>query len=173
MPRVRFSRWMWFIHVMGVLPAHIEQQVREETARRGMILLEVKRRGERGSSILEIVVDSESGVKLDELTELSRWIGALLDEGESALPGRYKLEVSSAGLDRPLEHVWQYRKNVGRLVKLTFDDEQGVRSTGLFTLAGVADDGIVVSPRRKGRAAAEPVRVPFAHVACAVIEPDI
>ena len=86
---------------MGFLPENIEGRLRDEVTRRGLVLLEIKRRGERGSTVIEVIVDSEEGVKLDDLTELSRWTSALFDEAEDAIPGRYKLEVSSAGLDRP------------------------------------------------------------------------
>ncbi|MBS1913145.1 MAG: hypothetical protein JST22_14245 [Bacteroidetes bacterium] len=146
--------------------------MRREIAQRGMVLLDLKRRGERGSTVLEIVVDSEEGVTLDALAELSRWTGALLDDHEASLPGRYRLEVSSAGLDRPLEHLWQYRKNIGRRIKVTFDDQSGMRKTELFKLVDVIDNQLLIAPI-KGRAASEgePEPIALAHVVRAVIEP--
>ena len=159
---------------MTFLPEHIETRLREEIARRGMVLLDLKRRGERGTTVLEVVVDSEDGVKLDDLTELSRWTSALLDEDEEAIPGRYKLEVSSAGLDRPLEHLWQYRKNFGRLIKLTFDDESGTRKTELFRLIDLHDDMLTVAPAKKKPVKGEEVHIsiPLAQVARAIVEPQ-
>ncbi len=138
-----------------------------------MILLELKRRGERGTSVIEVIVDSESGVKLDEITELSRWTGALLDEAEESIPGRYRLEVSSAGLDRPLEHRWQYSKNIGRLLKLTYDDETGNRATGLFELVDLDGDMLILQPRNaKGKSTPLPTSVRLEHVVRAVVEPQ-
>ncbi len=161
---------------MSFLPEHIEQRLREEVEHRGLVLLELKRRGERGTSVIEVIVDSESGVKLDDLTELSRWTSALFDEAEEAIPGRYKLEVTSAGLDRPLEHHWQYKKNVGRLLKLTFEDESGVRTTDLFQLNDISDNALSVTPkakRPKGPKGSEaPLSIPFDRVVRAVIEPQ-
>ena len=161
---------------MSFLPEHIEARLRDEVARRGLVLLDLKRRGERGTTVIEIVIDSEAGVKLDDLTELSRWTSALFDEAEEEIPGRYKLEVTSAGLDRPLEHLWQYRKNVGRLLKLTFEDESGMRKTELFRLSAVDDDSLSVTPKsqKNGRSkvAEEPIVIPLSRVVRAIIEPQ-
>jgi ribosome maturation factor RimP len=158
---------------MSFLPEHIEARLREEIERRGLTLLDLKRRGERGTTVIEIVVDSEEGVKLDDLTELSRWTSALFDEIEDAIPGRYKLEVSSGGLDRPLEHLWQYRKNLGRLIKLTFDDEAGTRKTELFRLIDLHDDMLTVTPKKKvSKGAEEHLVIPLSRVTRAVIEPQ-
>jgi len=158
---------------MSFLPEHIESRLRDEIGRRGMVLLELKRRGERGSTVMEVIVDAEAGVTLDELADLSRWTSALLDEAEEALPGRYKLEVSSAGLDRPLEYIWQYRKNIGRLLKLTFEDEKAGRTTELFRLVAVEDGSLVVEPgNTRGRRAPESAIIPLDRVTRAVVEPQ-
>ncbi|MEO5928408.1 MAG: hypothetical protein ABIR47_00615 [Candidatus Kapaibacterium sp.] len=157
---------------MRFLPEHIEERLRAEITERDMVLLEVKRRGEQGMTIVEVIIDSERGIGLDEITALARWTGELLDEATEALPGHYKLEVSSGGLDRPLEHLWQYRKNVGRLIKLTYDDGD-VRKTELFQLVGVDDAGISVAPKRdRPKTPPEPIAIPFDRVVRAVIEPQ-
>jgi ribosome maturation factor RimP len=158
---------------MNFLPEHIETRLRDEIAHRGMVLLDLKRRGERGTTVIEVVVDSEEGVKLDDLTELSRWTAALFDEAEEAIPGRYRLEVSSAGLDRPLEHLWQYRKNLGRLIKLTFDDDSGTRKTELFRLIDLHDDMLTVAPSKKPKKGDEVhLVIPLARVTRATVEPQ-
>lgn len=158
---------------MGFLPEHIESRLREETERRGMVLLELKRRGERGTTVLEIIVDSESGINLDELAELSRWTSALLDEAEDEIPGRYRLDVSSAGLDRPLEYLWQYRKNISRLLKITFEDDKAGRTTELFRLVNVEEGALVLEPGNvRGKKPAEPLVLPLDRVKRAVVEPQ-
>ncbi len=160
--------------LMTFLPETIETRLREEISRREMVLLELKRRGERGSTIVEVIVDSEAGVKLDDLAKLSRWISELFEEIDDDIPGRYKLEVSSAGLDRPLEHLWQYRKNIGRLLKLTFEDvDGGVRKTEIFRLLDLDDLSLTLVPKSaKPKSVEEPVVIPFERVVRAVIEPQ-
>ena len=98
------------------LPEHIEQRIAEAVGERNLYLLEILRRGRQNSTVLEVIVDAEEGVDLDALAELSRSVGGILDEEEEAIKGRYRLEVSTPGLDRPLKHDWQYRKNIGRLI---------------------------------------------------------
>ena len=159
---------------MAFLPENVELRLREEIARPGLVLLALVQRGERNTTVLEVIVDSEKGVDLDEIAELSRWTSAALDEVEEKLPGRYRLEVSSAGLDRPLEHLWQYRKNVGRLIKITFDDEKAGVRTETFRLTAVTDDGLNLETRRggKGGKGGEAVTIAFDTIRKAIVEPE-
>jgi ribosome maturation factor RimP len=159
---------------MSVLPENIVEQLQAEIDRRGLVLLELKRRGQRNTTVIEIIVDSEQGVSIDDLAEINRWLSALLDEHEDAIAGRYRLEVSSAGLDRPLEHDWQFRKNIGRLVKLTFDDEKGGRTTTTFRLLGIDDNGVTVGSAGKNskKGGGEELTIPRERIERVVIEPE-
>lgn len=58
-------------------------------------------------------------VDLDEVTEATRVVSDTLDEAEPLGDAPYLLEVSSAGVDRPLRSPAQFRRNVGRLVEIT------------------------------------------------------
>ena len=49
---------------------------------------------------------------LDDCTELSRTISAILD-AEDPLPGPYVLEVSSPGIDRPLVRIGDFERFAG------------------------------------------------------------
>jgi ribosome maturation factor RimP len=163
---------------MEPLPSRIEQQLRTEIGQRGLILLEVGIRGHGGTSVLEVIVDSEHGPTLDELTDLARWTSALLDQAESDLPSRYRLEVTTPGLDRPLEHLWQFRKNIGRLLKLVVVDHDGKRSTGLFRLLHVHDAALTLEPEQaKGRskriAEVESLTIPLESIVRATVEPQL
>ncbi|MCC7439501.1 MAG: ribosome maturation factor RimP [Armatimonadetes bacterium] len=158
---------------MSGLPQQIEEMIRQETEQRGMVLLEVIRRGQRNTSVVEVIVDSEQGVQLDQLTELSRWVSALLDQHEEAIAGRYRLEVSSAGLDRPLQLDWQYRKNVGRLLKLQYADSEGATRTEIFRLAEASADALTVTRRAGRRDTAEQLTIPLTDVKQAIVEPEL
>lgn len=71
---------------------------------------------------VKAIVDTESGIELDEVAELSRAISKALDEREDALEGSYTLEVTSPGLDRPLTKPRHWRRARTRLAKVTFTD---------------------------------------------------
>jgi ribosome maturation factor RimP len=158
---------------MSGLPQQIEEMIRQETEQRGMVLLEVIRRGQRNTAVVEVIVDSEQGVLLDQLTELSRWVSALLDQHEEAIAGRYRLEVSSAGLDRPLQFDWQYRKNIGRLLKVQYSDPEGAARTDIFRLTEATADALTLTRRAGRRDTAEQLTIPLADVKQAVVEPEL
>ncbi|MEW6686391.1 MAG: ribosome maturation factor RimP [Candidatus Edwardsbacteria bacterium] len=67
--------------------------------------------------ILRIFVDRLGGITLAECASLSQKISARLDE-EDPFPFSYQLEVSSPGLNRALKNEADYKKFIGRLVRL-------------------------------------------------------
>jgi ribosome maturation factor RimP len=86
--------------------------------------LSLKRVGRR--HLVRVLVDSDDGVHLDAVATLSRQISTALDAAEETggdlIVGEYELEVSSPGVDRPLSLPRHWRRNVGRLVKVTAAD---------------------------------------------------
>jgi len=82
--------------------------------------LTVTRVGRR--HLLRIAVDSDAGVNLDAVAELSRAISTALDKaeagGDELIAGEYELEVGSPGVDRPLTEPRHWRRNRTRLVKV-------------------------------------------------------
>jgi ribosome maturation factor RimP len=70
-------------------------------------------------SVVRVVVDSDEGVSLDDIADVSRAVSAALDENDGDL-GRtpYVLEVTSPGVDRPLTEQRHWRRNTGRLVSV-------------------------------------------------------
>jgi ribosome maturation factor RimP len=62
-------------------------------------------------------VESDKGVTLDDCSRVSYQVGAVLDV-EEPIQGRYTLEVSSPGLDRPLFEITHYQKQIGNRIKL-------------------------------------------------------
>ncbi len=69
-------------------------------------------------SLLRLFVDKEGGVTLDDCTHVSRMFGALLDV-EDPISGRYNLEISSPGLNRPLRRFRDFSARIGETVKVT------------------------------------------------------
>ena len=94
----------------------------------------------KGPKKVLVVVDGDEGVSIDDCANLSRELAKTLDE--TALLGEesYLLEVSTPGLDQPLKLHRQFKKNVGRKlrVKLSEKTEEG-------TLLNVTEDAITLS----------------------------
>ncbi|WP_432986823.1 ribosome maturation factor RimP [Dactylosporangium sp. CA-233914] len=103
--------------------------------------LSVTRVGRR--HLLRIAVDSDAGVDLDAVAELSRSISAALDkaeaEGDELIAGEYELEVGSPGVSRPLTLPRHWRRNRTRLVKVR---AAGREVTG--RVLATDDDGVTL-----------------------------
>jgi ribosome maturation factor RimP len=82
-------------------------------------LVDVEVRGHPGTRVVEVYVDSSGDPGLDDLAEVSKEIDFLM-EMEDTVDGSYKLEVSSPGAKRPLTDPRQYRKNVGRGLRVKY-----------------------------------------------------
>lgn len=65
---------------------------------------------------VRLVVDSDTGVGLDDIARLSRTASEALDGHEHLVGGSYTLEVTSPGVDRPLTVPRHWRRAHLRLV---------------------------------------------------------
>jgi len=70
------------------------------------------------NSVLRIYIDREPGVDLDDCSNVSREVAALLDV-ENLISGHYNLEISSPGFDRPLFTLAQFDQFAGEEIQVT------------------------------------------------------
>lgn len=82
----------------------------------GLDLVDLQWRPGR-SSVLRLVIDSARGVSLDDCERVSHVVGAVLDAYDP-IAGRYALEVSSPGAERPLRTELEWQSAVGRRVNV-------------------------------------------------------
>lgn len=80
--------------------------------------------GAGSKNSIQVLLDKEGGISLDDLTEINRRISKALDTWD-LIPGAYILEVSSAGIERPLYKIENYARFSGRRVKVTLIDSVG------------------------------------------------
>ena len=118
----------------------------EEFARAGYeiedVVIDTRTRPPR----ITVIADGDDPLDLDTIATLSRSASALLD-GLDGIRGRYLLEVSSPGVDRPLTSEKHFRRARGRKVEMALSD--GSQLTGRV---GETRDHTValVVPRRPG-----------------------
>jgi ribosome maturation factor RimP len=94
-------------------------------------------------NLINIYIDGDDGVTIDECVKLSRHIEQNLDrESED-----FELRVSSPGADEPFVNIRQYKKNIGRPVKITLKD--GKTKRGI--LEGVKEDIITIQEEIKNK----------------------
>jgi ribosome maturation factor RimP len=95
--------------------------------RRHLELVDVTLRDAGRQRVLEVILDRpDGGISMDLVTEVSQEISRALDDDDS-IPGRYMLEVSSAGLERPLIRPADYRRFEGRDIQLKLREPLGGR----------------------------------------------
>jgi len=83
--------------------------------------LDVRAAGRRHT--VKVVVDSDSGIGLDDIATVSRVIAAELDQNEHLIAGSYTLEVTSPGVERPLTSPRHWRRAHLRQVAVRTTDE--------------------------------------------------
>ena len=98
---------------------------------------------EHNGGTVRVLVDADGGIDLDAIARLSRSVGRALDD-QDFVPGRYTLEVSSPGLERPLRTPEHFRRAAGSevRVKTRAGFEGPRRLSGI--LQAVTDDGVAV-----------------------------
>jgi ribosome maturation factor RimP len=114
----------------------IWDQVDSYLAAEGLELDDLELTGRGPSRVLRVTVDG-TGVDLDRLAEISRGLSRLLDDAPD-LQERYRLEVSSPGLERKLRRPSHYSKSVGREVVVKTSSD-GVRASYRGVLTDVSD----------------------------------
>lgn len=67
--------------------------------------------------IFRIYIDGPKGVTVDDCSRVSHQVSAMMDV-EDTFPGRYFLEVSSPGINRPLFEIEHYRWAIGKSIKV-------------------------------------------------------
>ena len=141
----------------------------------GLEIFDVQLRRESIGWVLRVFVDrpqtdreattdpTQESVNLDDCRRVSRDLSAVLD-ADFTFDHAYTLEVSSPGLDRPLRHLNDCRRFVGRLAKIV------TRETvdGLNYVAGritdVADEHVIVDTGHRVH------RIPWSAVTRARLE---
>jgi len=114
-----------------------------ETQGMEIIDIELRREGSRSGRVLRLYLDKEGGPNMEELSQVSRELSALLDVHD-VVEGAYTLEVSSPGINRPLKLPEHFERFIGKTVRVrTRDLVQGRRSF-LGTLLDVMNDKIAV-----------------------------
>ncbi len=144
----------------GDLPARIRALATPVVAEHDVELVDVEIRGQRGSRVVRLIADAEKGIDIDQIAVISRAVGAVLDS-EDVVAGRYTLEVTSPGLDRPLRSPWQFHRNVGRDVRVVRTREaieRGEKGEVTGTLVAADDDGLRLEVD------GEPLTVPLTDV---------
>ncbi len=90
-----------------------------------IFVVDIKFSGNNPQKKVAIVLDGDDGVSIDKCAEISRKLGGILEEVD-LIDSKYTLEVSSPGLDQPLKLNRQYKKNIGRNLKVSLINKEKI-----------------------------------------------
>ncbi|MCD8538834.1 MAG: ribosome maturation factor RimP [Leadbetterella sp.] len=106
---------------------------------------------------ITVFLDSDVGITIDECSAFSRTLGNQLEE---IIDEAFTLEVSSPGADSPLRLERQYRKNIGRSLRITKTDKTEIKGK----LLEVNNDAVLIEPEAKKKVKQEVVTVLFEEI---------
>ena len=118
------------------------------------------------TAALTVTVDREGGVDIATCERIAARINVALD----AFPDAYTLEVSSAGVDRPLVTAADYDRFAGRNAKVVTTLAIGNAKTHRGILGGVRGTNVVLRMGAKGETE---LPIPIAAIKSANLEYDI
>jgi ribosome maturation factor RimP len=109
----------------------LQEMVAREVAVLGFECVKCEVAGSNRHPVLRLFIDKPDGVSIDDCSLVSRTLGLVLDERDP-FAGRYILEVSSPGSNRPLtkpEHFERYVDHEARVqVRSQGPDDGGKRT---------------------------------------------
>lgn len=86
----------------------------------GYALVQARVTSDDGQTVRILAEDSTGNLGVTDCAKISRALSALFDV-EDPVPGAYRLEVSSPGIDRPLVRAEDFTKYSGKDVKIELD----------------------------------------------------
>ena len=114
--------------------------------RAGFVLEEVTVTPVGKRRLVAVVVDcKDRNPSLDEVTVVSKEVSSILDNYTQMGEMPFTLEVTTPGIDRPLTLVRHWKKNRGRLVKIT--PKTGEKYIG--RIASVKENSVVIEIKGK------------------------
>lgn len=131
----------------------------------GFELWHLELEGAGGNRLLRLYIDAPEGVQLEDCERVSHEVSATLDVADP-LPGAYRLEVSSPGLDRPLVKPEHFRRFLGERAKVTLYAPIEGRRRFIGVLHGLDDEAVRLE------CDGEVVTLPYATIAKARLVPE-
>lgn len=137
------------------------QQVELIITRLGFECVHVGIKNDFGKLRLQILIDTLGGINVDDCELVSKRVNKFLDESPD-IPGldkgRYYLEVSSPGVERPLYKLTDYQRFSGREARIRLSDPIEGRRTFTGILAGIDEDYVNITCE------GEVKRIPFGSI---------
>lgn len=158
----------FIMHTMSELKLSIEEIVEKHLPDDNHFVVEVIIAEKAAKTTLNILIDSDEGVNIQTCADVSRAVSEEL-EAKDLMPGAYVLEVSSPGLEYPLNSRRQFQKNIGRELKVLLTT--GNELVGKLVEVDTAGVKMLVKKKEKGKKATEEeVVLPFEEMKKTIVQ---
>lgn len=122
-------------------------------------------------AILRVYIDHADGIRVDDCEAVSRQLSGVLDI-EDPISGRYDLEVSSPGLDRPLFTVEQIERQRGNRIRVRLAHKLDGRRNFEGEVLEVCGDGQTLALGLDDGREQQRVELPMEQIESARVVPD-
>ena len=99
---------------------------------------------QKDGSLLRLYIDSDAGITLDDCTRVNHQVIGVLDVHDP-IKERYRLEISSPGLDRPLFTLKQFQRFLGQQVKIKLREKIDERRKFTGVIKAIEETAVLVS----------------------------
>ena len=127
-------------------------------------LVDLELRGKPGNQTLRIFIDCNDGVSLAICEKISREISDLLDTVD-LIQNKYRLEISSPGIDRPLKNSKDFKRKLSQKVKVEYLDIDKKKKTVTGMVESVDENFVSI------QTAEEIMQISFSNIQSAKILP--
>ena len=145
---------------MEALADRINSKVNEEILDPSLFLVDTIISGEATAPVITIIIDGDNGVNIKKCVDLSRGLKDFLNTSDN-MPENFSLTVSSPGLDHPLKLIRQYKKNIGRNIKVMLTENEPLEGI----LSGVTENNIKLLIVKSSKSKeSETLTIPFKEI---------
>lgn len=123
----------------------IEAMVTPVLQNLGYEIVQLKWVSQWGKKTLQVMLEREDGsaVTLDDCAQASKHISAELDRADVG-EGSYDLEVSSAGIERPLTRLKDFERFAGKKIKLVLQAPFHNKKRFAGVLQGIKGEEVII-----------------------------
>ncbi|HET7210798.1 MAG TPA: ribosome maturation factor RimP [Methyloceanibacter sp.] len=153
-------------------PARIIADLAEPVlAELGFRLVRVKVSGRDGGTVQIMAERPDGGMSVDDCAVISRALSPVLDAYDP-VPGQYRLEVSSPGIDRPLVRPSDFASWAGHEAKVELNELVDGRKRFRGVIEGIAKDEVRLRIELEGKAEPVVIGLPFSLIGEAKLVAD-
>jgi ribosome maturation factor RimP len=145
----------------------ITEHAKVAAAQLNLELYDAVLKGRGSNRVLRVTADKEGGITIDDCAHLSRQLGAILDV-EDFIRGSYTLEVSSPGLNRQLKTESDYKRSIGKIIRIVTKEAVNDEFLIIGRLEEVTENSIRLIPEGKSD-----IIIDFINISRSRLEIDI